>query len=137
MIAAKVEGIEGTVWMDTSALSPSDYRHPPLSKTVRDPLQEIKAALDEVYCLTLEQWEDGFRRDIDAEKEIALWLHISNVYRELTSGRGLAMEQKKDHFKVLLACSHSPREHVLKVVERLAISPEGAREAIAACYHDR
>ena len=73
MIQAKVEGV-GLVWINSAQLKldEGEYRHPPFSEEVRDILRQLKASLDEVIPRTVEQWEDGFRKDIHAEREIAL-----------------------------------------------------------------
>jgi hypothetical protein len=63
MVKARLEGIEGEVWIDSSHLKKNVFQHPPFDEEVRDHLHEIKSALNEVYPMSLEQWEDGFRRD--------------------------------------------------------------------------
>lgn len=76
MVRVRMNGVEGSVWVEAARLQKSPDRHPPFPEQGRDYLRQIKAALDEVYPLTLEAWEDGFRRDHNAEREIATWLHI-------------------------------------------------------------
>jgi hypothetical protein len=134
MVEVQMEGIEGTVWMDARELKQSEYRHPPFSEEIRDILREIKSSIDEFYDLSLEQWEDGFRRDTNPEKEIAIWVHLANIYRSLATSRDLSAEQRQDYFKVLICCLNSPREHVLKVFSPSAISVEEANDVIAQFY---
>ena len=134
MVEVKMEGIEGTVWIDARELKQGDYKHPPCSEEIRDILREIKSSIDEVYCLSLEQWEDGFRRDTNAEREIALWVYLASIYRNLTASRDLSAEQRQDYFKILVTCLNSPREHVLKVCSPSAISVEEANDVIAQFY---
>lgn len=90
MVQVELEGIEGVCWVNPSHLQQSPYQHPPFDEETRDYLRQIKAALDEVYPQSLEQWEDGFRCDRDAEREIAIWLHIAEVYNKLTAAPALA-----------------------------------------------
>ncbi len=134
MVEVKMEGIEGTVWIDARELKQGDYKHPPFPEEIRDFLRDIKSSLDEVYCLSLEQWEDGFRRDRNAEKEIALWVYLASIYRNLTTSRDLSAEQRQDYFKILVTCLNSPREHVLQVFSPGAISVEEAHDVIAQFY---
>src|SRR5690349_5054197 len=89
MVRITVQGMEGEFWADASKLKQSPYRHPPFSEEVRDILRNIQQALEEVYPLSLEQWEDGFRRDTNAEREIAFWQHLSRVYSRLAADRPL------------------------------------------------
>jgi hypothetical protein len=130
MVEAQVDGVEGTVWVDARELHPSDYKHPPFSEDIRDLLWEIKASIDEFYCLPLEEWEDGFRRDTNPEQEIGIWLHLARLYRRLTTTRDLSLEQRQDYFRLLVTCMNSPAEHVLKVFSPSAISIVEAQNVI-------
>ena len=134
MVQVRMVGIEGTVWVDARELKQSEYQQPPFSEEVRDLLREIKSSIDEFYCLSLEEWEAGFRRDRHPEKEIALWLHLGRTYHDLTSSRDLNTEQRRDYFNVLLTCLNSPREHVLNVFSPTAISVEEANDVIEQFY---
>ena len=133
MMETELIGI-GRVWVDASQTRPGPYQHPPFTEDVRQYFRQIKESLDEVYPLTLEQWEDGFRRDIDATGQIALWVFMASIYQRCTAGRALSHEQRLDYFKVILACSASPREHVFHVVEFGAISREEAEQAVKLFY---
>jgi hypothetical protein len=137
MVQVNMEGIEGLVWMDVRELKQNIYQHPPFCEDVRDLLREIKASIDEFYCLSLEEWEDGFRRDGHPEQEIGLWLHLSRTYRGLTTSRDLSVEQRHDYFWALVACLNSPREHVLKVFSPNAISVEEAKDVITQFFDTR
>jgi hypothetical protein len=74
-------------------------------------LRRIKAALDEVHSMTIEEWEDGFRRDRDAEREIASWLYIADIYSQMVAGNKLAdRKEKLDILRIHLSCANNPRE---------------------------
>jgi hypothetical protein len=134
MVRVQMNGVQGDVWVEAARLQKSPYRHPPFSEAVRDHLRQIKAALDEVYPLSLEAWEDGFRRDQDAEREIATWVHIASLYTSLSSGEPMALPAKRDTFQLLLSCANNPREQVLGVVQLQALTREEAQAVIAAFY---
>lgn len=131
MVECRMEGVEGTVWMDARELKQGEYQHPPFDEEVRECLREIQAAVEEFYPLSIEEWEDGFRRDKTPEREIALWLHLARTYRQLTTSRDLNAEQRRDYFGVLVTCLNSPPEHVLRVFSPNAISRGEAEEIIA------
>lgn len=131
MVEAKVEGIDGIVWMETSTLKPNDYQHPPFPDEIKQYLKKIKKALDEVYPSSLQEWEDDFRRDKHPEREIAIWCHIGEVYQQLTAGKKLKINKKKDYFKTLVACATYPRENVVNMLELKFISRREAEKAIA------
>lgn len=133
MMESEVEGV-GLVWVDASQTRLGPYCHPPFAEDLLYYLRKIKAALDEVYPLSLEQWEDGFRRDRNVTDHIAAWVFLALVYRRCTAGRPLSHAQRLDYFKVLLACLSSPREHVFQVVQFDAITREEAEQAVKFFY---
>jgi hypothetical protein len=121
MVRAKVKGIDEEVWVDSrDGLTPGPYQHPPFDEAARDYLRSIKAALDEVFPMTLEEWEDGFRRDANPEREIAYWLFLSEAYRDTIDHRkrvGLPVshEIKREVFSVIATWLNAGQQlpHVL------------------------
>jgi hypothetical protein len=134
MVQARLEGVAGVVWLDARELNANTYQHPPFTEEIRDHLRQIMASIGEVYPLSLEQWEDGFRRDANPEKEIALWLHLAEVYSRLTAEADLSLGQKTDYFRILVGCMNSPRKHVLQVVTLSEISKAEATSVIEAFF---
>ncbi len=125
-----------TYWVD-SALA-ADYgeadspvRHGPLSTSLRGSIRKIMGRLKQVYPLPFKAWEDGFRRDQNPEKEIALWLRISGHYADLAECWELTGPQRQELFQVLLQCTNAPREHILRTVDLASLPRERAQEAIA------
>lgn len=137
MVEAQMEGIEGTVWLDARDLKQGDNKHPPFTEEIRDYFREIKSSIDEFHCLSIEEWEDGFRRDTNPNKEIALWLHLARLYRQLTADRDLSTDQRRDYFGLLITCLNSPPEHIFDVFSPSAISHEEARNVVAHFYSPR
>ena len=133
MVEAEVEGV-GRVWVDAKqATMDGGYRHEPFSEDIRDRLREIKEALDEVHPMTLQEWEDGFRKDTHPEKEIAIWLRLAERYKAFTEEKEFSQGQRREVFNVMLACTMSPgKELVLETVTLSAITREEALDAIEA-----
>ena len=92
------------------------------------------ASLDEVSDWSLEKWEDGFRRDANPDRELAIWTYIANVYRDYTSEYNFSVDQKKELFRVFFTCSMSPKEAVMKDLNLSSISLEEAEKAVEAFY---
>jgi hypothetical protein len=136
MVAANVEGIEETVWIDRDQLQKSEPQHGPFSEEVRDYIRQIKAYIDEVYCLSLEEWEDGFRRDRDPGQEIGIWLHVGRTFHGLMHDGSFLPDQKEDVFRILSGCLVAPRERVLDAVERGALSKHDAERIVDAFYEE-
>jgi hypothetical protein len=130
MVAASLEGVSGVVWVEAAQLEEGEYRHPPLAEPLRAQIGRIWQVLWEVYPQSLDEWEDGFRRDVDPAMEISIWLHIARAYEAVTGERALTMAQKRDVFNVLVACTMTPREHLFSTVSLAAIGREEAESAI-------
>src|SRR5947209_3226879 len=57
-VQARVQGIDGVVWLLPDQLKPGEVKHPPFEEGIRDYVRQIQAAFAEQRSLTLEQWED-------------------------------------------------------------------------------
>src|SRR5262245_15758994 len=90
MVRAKVVGIEGEVFIEAAQMGETPYRQPPFSEGIRKRLEEIRNTFMEVRPLSLEEWEDGFRRDTKPAKEIGLWMWMGAAYKYFTKGRSLS-----------------------------------------------
>lgn len=134
MVQAQMEGSEEIHWIDAGQLKMGERQHESFPEEVRDIIKDIKLKLDEVYPMSLEEWEDGFLRDLNPEPEIALWLHIANIYNELTTSQILIFEQKQEYFRVLATCMNSPRERVLQLADPKLIAKVEAEKVIAKFF---
>ena len=136
MVRVQMDGVEGECWMKPDQLHASPYQHPPFDEDIRNLLRQIKATLDEVYPMSLEEWEDGFRRDQNAEQEIAFWLRISMAYTRLIQNKSLAFAERKDVFRILLSCANNPRDQVLATAGISVLSRPEAEAVMAEFYKD-
>ena len=127
-------------WIKISQLEGGPLRHAPFEdEGVRRLLRQIQETLAEVEPRTVEQWEDGFRRDHHPDREIATWLHIAAVYHRFTkSGPGLptlSLEDKREVFTVCLACSvNGPLE--LQTRADISTPSQRAGHTVARYYFD-
>ena len=107
-ILVQQRGTNERVWMMAEELRPGPIRYPEFDEEVRAYIREIQAAFAEPRHLSFEEWEDGFRRDLEPAPEIALWLHAAEVYRVFTHHEPSA-ERRHDVFRCLMssmgACS--------------------------------
>ena len=134
MVRVTINGVEGDCWVRPDQLQQSPYQHPPFDEEARAYLHQIKDALDEVHPMSLEEWEDGFRRDRNAEREIAIWLHIAQVYVRLTKDKSVAPGERQDVFRILLACANNPRERVLAMAGVQVLSRPEAEAVMEEFY---
>lgn len=123
LVCGRVEGIEGPVWVDpTRTTAGADFRHPPFPPKVRQDIERIRKALAEVRPLTTQEWEDGFRRDQNAVRQILVFSCIAEVYSRLTAQTNLSMAQKAEYFRVLLYGSCCDRNSFARTVKVSTIS---------------
>lgn len=135
MVQAQIEGREGTVWIGASQATQSELRHPPFEADVREMIREIQTSIEEVYPLSFEEWEDGFRRDTNPRIEIAIWLHMARLYRKSIPEAHFDAEQRREIFQLLVACMNSSQEHVFHVFSPTTISREKAQIIVQEFYH--
>jgi hypothetical protein len=113
MMRVKVEGV-GKVWVKSSQVSclpAGPVLHPPLCDTLRQRIKEcIMEPLLEVHPQTLDQWEDAFRRERNAEREIAVWLVISGRFMAFVNAHQLSKAQRKEVFQLMLRCTFVPNQ---------------------------
>ena len=74
-------GIDDPVFVAGDQLhQPGPLIHPPFDEDVRPYIGQIQIAFAEHRRLSVEEWEDGFRRDRNPDQEIALWIHAAMIY---------------------------------------------------------
>jgi len=100
------------LWVDPKEVMPEETQRRPLSPEQTMAIADIQKTLIDVDILPLEEWLDGFRRDADPDREIAVWQRIAKVYSDFLKDRRVTADYKKEVFKVLVASSMMPREQV-------------------------
>jgi hypothetical protein len=73
--------------IDPKSIKLAPLRHAKLSSELTSRVRLIRAALLDVYPMSMAAWIDGFRRDTTPESEIAIWERISSVYLECSYGK--------------------------------------------------
>jgi hypothetical protein len=128
-VQARVEGVEGIVWVLPEQLQQGPIRHPPFDEDVRSYIRDIQAAFAEHRSLSVEDWEEGFRRDAHPEREIAGFVYAADVYRRFTRDEPDAT-RRSDVYRLLVACMTTSPDSVWHVVKLDALTrPEAERIA--------
>ena len=126
-VQVKIQGMNEVVWVAAEQLQMGPIRHPPFDAEARELIRRIQTAFAEHRDLSLEEWEDGFRRDANVEREIALWMYAGDVYRKFAADESSA-ERRRDIYRVLVACMTSRPDSVWNVLKPTALSrPEAER----------
>jgi hypothetical protein len=116
VVQGRVQGIEGVVWLLPEQLQQGEIKHPPFDESIRAYIREIQEAFAEHRSLSFDEWEAGFRRDANPEREIAIWSHAADVYTAFASNEP-DPERRRDTYCCIVACLTSGPEtvwHVLK-----------------------
>lgn len=85
VIQVRVHGSDEIVWASPEQLREGEVKHPEFDEGIRDYIRQIQAAFAEQRPPTFEEWEDGFRRDANPTREIAIWSHAADIFTAFAS----------------------------------------------------
>jgi len=128
-IQARMEGQQELVWLLPEDLQQGGHLHPPFQEDVLLYIRRIQSTFAEHRPISVEEWEDGFRRDANPTQEIALWIYSAEIYEEFTQGETLAA-RRADVWRVLVACLTTSSEGVYDVLRTSALSREEAERIV-------
>jgi hypothetical protein len=128
-IQARVQGIEGVVWVLPDQLKPGEIKHPPFDEGIRAYIRQIQEAFAEQRPLSFEEWEEGFRRDATPEREIALWSHAADIYTAF-AGSEPSAQRRRDVYRCIVACLTSGPDAVWHVLRPEALSLAEAEQIV-------
>lgn len=83
--------------------------------------------LAEVDGSSVAEWEEGFEKDRDPERELQTWESIAEAYQTYCSSRSLSTAQKSEVMKLLLVRSTTANEQeVLRRTPVATLTPAQA-----------
>jgi len=136
LIQAQIEGIDGTVWVSPDRSTTVPVRHEPFDEEIRYAIRKIHDTFAEHRDLSLTEWEDGFRCDMEPAGEIALWLHAADVYTKFTESE-TSPERRSDVYRCIVACLTTvTKDNVWDVLE-LQIIDRLEAEQIVGCFYGK
>lgn len=117
------------VWALPEQLRPGERKHLEFDEGIREYIRQIQTAFAEHYPLSFEEWEDGFRRDANPEREIALWSHAGDVYTAF-AGTEPDAARRKDVYECIVACMTTGPAAVWKVLRPKVLSRAEAEQVV-------
>lgn len=132
-VQAQVSGIDGVVWLLAEKLKINEFQHPPFGENVRAYIRRIQEAFAEHRPLSFEEWEDGFRRDLDPGPEIGIWHHAATVYTELSADES-SPERRKAICDCIFSCMLASPDTIWRVYQPSGISKAEAQAVIDRFY---
>lgn len=132
-IQARVQGIDEIVWVRADQLQQGAIQHPPFDEEVRSYIKDICSVFSEHRKLSLEEWEDGFRRDHNPRSEIALWHHAAEMYQAFTLLESSA-ERRAEIYRIIVACLTTNHDSVWQVIQWRSLTRAEVEEIISRFY---
>lgn len=77
-----------------------------LCRAAINSVEEIEKLLDDVYNQAMDEWLDGFYRDLTPEREIAIWQLIAKIYRKHADQLNAELEVRQAIFETTLAAAN-------------------------------
>jgi hypothetical protein len=114
------------VQVDPRTLQPGPIQRDALSDEQMTRIRTLRATFVEVDGLTVEQWVDNFKRDMDPDRELRIWERIAKAYRTYCDGKKLSLKAKKEVYRVVLLRSMSSERDVLEKIKLTELSREDA-----------
>ena len=104
-------------------------KHPEFDEGIRQYIRQIQAAFAEHRPLSFEEWEEGFRRDTNPEREIAIWSHAADVYTAFVAHEPVA-ERRRDVYRCIVTCMTTGPDAVWKVLRPEVLSRAEAEQVV-------
>lgn len=87
------------------------------------------------YARTPEEWELGFRGDMNYAKEVLLFAHAAEVFEDVVAGRNLDDDKLRDIFAVIMACMNAGPDRAALVADVRTLSKSRIREIASQYAH--
>src|SRR5690349_1760890 len=114
-----------TQTVPSGSLKQGPIQHAQLTEDQLERIKKFREVFADIDELSLEAWIDNFKRDVDPDREIAIWEHISRSYQSYCSEHNLSKEEKKEVQTILLLRSMTSSEtEVLRLGKLKLISPD-------------
>lgn len=102
-----------TITIDPSELIPGPIQHENLSEDQLVKIKSIHKTFEEVYPITLEETITNFKRDLNIDKEINLWMKMRETFQNVLNKKQYGkVEERKEVFKIILMRTMMPKNKV-------------------------
>jgi hypothetical protein len=106
---------------DVETIRESPIRHETLPEDQFKRIRLIRAALLEVYPVTMQDWVDGFRRDLHPADEILIWEHYASVFLEVATYLKLGAARRRDLYLLLVtAMQGASKKDIMKALKKFS-----------------
>ena len=117
--------------IDPNKIKLNEVVHDALTSEQINKITKIHSTFAEVDTSSLENVITDFKRDLNPDSEIDIWLQMADAYESNIKGKNRTLEQKKEIYKLILSRSMMSSEEVLKNLELKEISQPEAKEVLS------
>ena len=117
--------------IDPNKIKLNEVVHDTLTSEQIKKITKIHSIFKEVDTTSLENVITNFKRDLNPNSEIDIWLQMANAYESYMSGKNRTLEQKKEIYKLILSRSMMSSEEVLENLELKEMSQPEAKEVLS------
>src|SRR5687768_9289473 len=97
----KNEPKDKIVTLDPNQIQQNNIVHDSLSSDQIEKIEIIQSTFFEVDSISLEESIDNFKRDLNPDEEIAIWLDMADAYKKYNSKHpNLPLATKKEVYKL-------------------------------------
>ncbi|MEZ5039974.1 MAG: hypothetical protein R2828_08780 [Saprospiraceae bacterium] len=122
--------------INISELQPNEIVHEKLSDEQINRITKFKEILKEVDTTPIEKTIENFQRDLNPDREIAIWERIAEAYKNVNSeNKDLSIDERNEVYNLFLYRSMMPKEQVLQKIKLKSLSVDKAKEFIK--YYDK
>jgi hypothetical protein len=104
------------------------------SEDLQQKIRSIQKGLQDVHPHDYAYWESGFLHDLDPEKEIKNWYHLTQVYQEAAT-EFPDKATREDIFHILLACMNGNRDQVYDWINMVNLAQNEAEQIINGYFN--
>ncbi|WNM18188.1 hypothetical protein [Flavobacterium capsici] len=117
--------------IDPNEISIHEIVHDTLTAKQIEDITKIHSTFAEVDTTSLENTLNDFKRDLNPDDEIQIWLQMANAYQSYMKGKNKTLEQKKEVYKLILSRSMMSSEEVIQNLDLKILSKKEAEEVLS------
>ena len=122
-----------TQWIDPNEIQQGPIQRESLSAEQMERIRALQSVFVEIDGQTTEQWADNFKRDVNPDKELAIWERMANAYTSYCGKHeNLTLDTRKEVYKVILLRSMASPDDVIARLELAILTEQEAREIMAS-----
>lgn len=121
-----------TQWIDPNEIQQGPIQRDSLTAAQMQRITSLQKIFVEVDGQTVDQWADSFKRDLDPDRELAIWERMAAAYsRYCDKHQQLSLDAKNEVYKVVLLRSMASPSDVIARLDLKVLTQQDARDVMA------